>query len=186
MKASTRSAPALAAVLIAAAALAAPSAPSEGPPLSGRFAQSYRVIEEPELVPDYAFEDGEGADRALVEFRGKVVVAMFWASWCGICAREVPKLAALQTRLGGDGLHVAPLAQDGDRASIRAWLRERGAPNLPAYRDVDSLLATLLGIRGVPTSFVIDKRGRMVGVVQGGADWNSDEAVALLRHYLDE
>ncbi len=170
-------------LLLAALASLALLGGSSGPPLSGDFARRYRVLEEPQPAPEYAFQDAEGRDHALTEFEGRVVIAMFWATWCGVCAKEMPKLDRVQARFADDGLVVAPLAQDGDTEEIRAWLARRGVEHLPIYRD--PVIGSLLGIRGVPTTFLIDKAGRMVGVVQGGAPWDSPEATALLRHYLD-
>lgn len=174
----------LAAALAVAGLGAGAAEESDGPPLSGEFARKFRLLDEPFPAPDYAFEDADGNAKALVEFKGQVVLAMFWATWCGVCAREMPKLDRLQAKFGGNGLVVVPLAQDGDPAKIRAWFRERGVEDLPVYRD--EVLGGLLGIRGVPTTFLIDKAGRMVGVAQGAAPWESKEATALLRHYLDE
>lgn len=165
-------------------AVAAGPAP-EGPPLSGTFAKRYRVIEEPTAAPAYAFQDAEGREKALVEYGGRVVIATFWATWCGVCARELPKLDRLQARLGGEGLSVVALSQDAGLERIRAWYAKRGIEHLEVNRDEGAVLGSILGIRGVPTSFVVDKRGRMVGVVQGAAAWESPEATALLRHYLD-
>ena len=85
---------------------------SSGPPLSGDFARRFRLLDGPFPAPDYAFQDAKGEYRALVEFKGQVVLAMFWATWCGVCAREMPKLGRVQARFGKQGLVVAPLAQE--------------------------------------------------------------------------
>ncbi len=166
------------------AALALPARAGE-PPLSGAFASRYRAIPEPELVPDYAFQEGGGREWGMVEFRGRVVVAMFWATWCPVCGREVPKLDRLQARLGQEGLVVIALAQDrGGPELVERWFAERGVRHLRVFHDPGSILARTVGIRGLPTTFVIDKAGRMVGVIEGPGAWDSPEAAALLRHYL--
>lgn len=166
------------------AALALPARAGE-PPLSGAFASRYRAIPEPELVPDYAFQEGGGREWGMVEFRGRVVVAMFWATWCPVCAREMPNLDRLQAELGDEGLLVVALSQDRGGPEVAArWLEERDLDNLRPFHDPRSVLARVIGINGVPTAFVIDKQGRMVGVVEGPGRWDTPEAEALLRHYL--
>ncbi len=170
--------------LLAALALAGAAAPA-GPPLEGDFGRRYRVIAQPETAPDYAFREHGGREWGFVELRGRVILAMFWATWCPVCARELPVLDRLQARLGDEGLLVVALSQDRGGTEVAArWLAERGLRNLRVFHDPRSVLARTLGISGVPTTFVIDKRGRMVGVVEGPGRWDTPEAEALLRHYL--
>lgn len=170
--------------LLAALALAGAAAPA-GPPLEGDFGRRYRVIAQPETAPDYAFREHGGREWGFVELRGRVILAMFWATWCPVCGREVPKLDRLQARLGQEGLVVIALAQDrGGPELVERWFAERGVRHLRVFHDPGSILARTVGIRGLPTTFVIDKAGRMVGVIEGPGAWDSPEAAALLRHYL--
>lgn len=141
-----------------------------------------RAIKEQATVPDVAFKDRLGRDRGFVEYRGDVVVAVFWATWCPICAREMPKFDRLQADLGGEGVRVVALSVDREGiAIVERYYAERGLRHLKIYHDSESILASIIGIRGVPTTFVIDPKGRMVGVVEGGAAWDSPEAYAYLR-----
>lgn len=154
-------------------------------PLRGDFAHHFRFLEEPRPAPPYAFQQADGGDRALGEFAGRVVIATFWATWCGICSRELPKLDRLQQQLGAEGLTVLALAQDDvGVAGVRRFYEERGVRHLGIYFDREAILGTLMGIRGVPTSFLIDREGRVRGRVEGAAAWDSPEARAFLRHYL--
>ena len=154
-------------------------------PLSGEFGAKLRPVKEFMAAPEIAFKDDSGRDWGFVEFRGKVVIAMFWATWCPICAKEMPKLDALQGELRGEGLQVVALSQDSEGPPVVVdYYARRGIQHLGVYHDPGSLMASIVGIRGVPTVFVIDKAGRVVGVVEGGADWGSPEAKSFLRHYL--
>lgn len=153
---------------------------------NGSFGRSLRLIDDRPVAPEIAFKDETGRDWGFVEFRGKVIVAVFWATWCPICAREMPKLDRLQADLGEKRLLVAALSQDrGGAEVVQRYYAERNIRHLRVFIDPESILASVLGIRGVPSVFVIDPMGRMVGVVEGGADWNSPEAYAFLRNLLE-
>ena len=112
---------------------------------------------------------------------------MFWATWCPVCAVEMPKLDRLQAKLGGQGLRVLALSQDvGGAEVVERYYAERGIDQMEIFVDQGAILGSVLGIRGVPTIFVIDRQGRMVGVVEGPAEWDSPEAVGFLRGLLGQ
>lgn len=152
--------------------------PPEKP--GGRFGQQLRILDEPVLAPDYIFREAGGREWGFLEFRGNVVVANIWATWCGVCRKELPKLDTLAVELADRGVSVLALAQDTDAEAVKATLAKRGLRNLRAFQDVDSVLTASLGVFGVPTTFVIDTSGYIVGVTQGAADWDSKEARAFL------
>jgi thiol-disulfide isomerase/thioredoxin len=165
----------LAAVWLAPSAAVAPPARPEG-----TFGRQLRIVDEPVLAPDYVFREAGGREWGFLEFRGKVVVANIWATWCGVCRKELPKLDRLEAALGDAGVTVVALAQDADADAVKATLAKRGLSNLRPFQDVDSVLTASLGVFGVPTTFVIDPQGYIVGVAQGAADWDSPEARAFL------
>ncbi len=162
-----------------------PEVEQEGPPLSGRFGARLHRIESPLRLPDYLLVGGAGNEVAFNEMRGRVLLVTFWAPWCGICARELPKLDRLAGEHRGAGLRVALLGRDASAADLARNLDERGLHYAESYLDVDNVNAAALGVNGVPTTFVADRDGWIVGAVRGGADWDSPEAEAYLRHYLD-
>ena len=165
--------------------LSVPAWAAEPPPLAGGFGSKIEVLDPASAAPEVAFKDGSGRDWGFVEFKGKVVVAIFWATWCPICAGEMPKLDQLQAELGPEGLQVIALSLDSDGPSVvPPYFAQRGIDHLNVYHDTGSLLAAIMGVRGVPTVFVIDTEGQLVGAVEGGADWGSPEAKSYLRHYL--
>ena len=164
----------LAGLTVSLATAAAPDAPE------GRFGRQLRILDEPVQAPDYVFREAGGREWGFVEFRGKVVVANIWATWCGVCRKELPKLDRLAVDLADQGVSIVALAQDADAEAVKQTLAKRGLENLRAFQDVDSVLTASLGVFGVPTTFVIDPGGFIVGVAQGAADWDSKEARAFL------
>jgi thiol-disulfide isomerase/thioredoxin len=142
---------------------------------------------EPKEVPAFGFTDAAGNELTLADFRGKVVVLNLWATWCAPCRREMPSLDRLQAEHRGDDLLVLPLSVDrADLAKIQEFYEEVGVEHLDIYRDPKAAASRALGAFGLPTTVVIDREGRDVGRLLGPAEWDGEEAVALLRSLLDE
>jgi cytochrome c biogenesis protein CcmG/thiol:disulfide interchange protein DsbE len=106
--------------------------------------------------------DGGGSSRRLADYHGGWLVVNFFASWCGPCADEASLLKALQRRLAGRGTIVGVAWNDAS-ADTRDFVREHGV-RYPIVRDVDRSFGDAYGVNGVPETFVIDPRGRIVAL----------------------
>lgn len=120
-----------------------------------------------DLAPDFTLPrlDGPGEVR-LSSLRGKVVVLNVWASWCKPCEEEAPVLEATWRRHGGRGLVVIGADWKDLRSEARRFSREYGM-TYPLVDDGEQLTRPY-GLTGVPETFVIDRRGRVVGSIAGG------------------
>jgi len=96
----------------------------------------------------------------LAAFKGQVVYLDFWASWCAPCRESFPWMSHLQSELGPDALVVIAVNVDRERAAADRFLREHRAQFRVIY-DPDGLLAEKFGVRGMPTSFLIDRNGHV-------------------------
>ncbi|GLH68127.1 TlpA family protein disulfide reductase [Geothrix edaphica] len=114
-------------------------------------------------VRKVAFRDAEGARRTLADYRGKVVVVDVWATWCPPCRKSLPEVAELQ-RSGGDRYVVLPISVDrGGWEDVKPFLAKNPQLGLTAYLpDGAEGLEPLGEIRGIPTTFIIDREGRVV------------------------
>ncbi len=148
-------------------------------------ALGYELTVPPRPVGEIAFTDAGGAPLTLADKRGKVVVLNLWATWCPPCVREMPSLDRLQAALGGADFEVVALSVDRSGAAVvLPFLEKLGIGALDIYLDTSSRVLRTLAINGLPTTVLIDRDGREVGRVIGPAEWDSDEAIALIRHYL--
>jgi thiol-disulfide isomerase/thioredoxin len=163
----------------------APASPAGAPPLSGTVA-NFTVFDPLRPAPEAVFADGDGNPVTFADFRGKVVLVNFWATWCVPCVQEMPALDRLQAKLGGEGLRVVALSQDRDGApAVVRFYEKYDFGNLEVYVDPKGALAAPFGIGVLPTTVLIDRAGRLVGQLVGAAEWDAPEAQALIRHYLD-
>jgi thiol-disulfide isomerase/thioredoxin len=136
----------------------------------------------PAALPDIAFVDGDGRDRNLGEWRGKVVLVNLWATWCAPCKREMPGLDRLQAKLGGADFTVLPISLDRSGPEKPGqFLASNGLKNLPLYLDRSSTIMQTLRVPGLPVSIIVDRQGREVARLAGSAEWDSPEAEALIR-----
>jgi thiol-disulfide isomerase/thioredoxin len=139
------------------------------------------------LVPDLAFKDSSRADIKLSKWQGRVVLLNLWATWCNPCRKEMPTLDDAQKQLGSKDFEVVALSVDrkGLEASS-AFLKETGADSLGLYVDDTTQSLEDLQAFGLPVTLLIDHKGREIGRLLGPAEWNSPEAIALIKTAIVE
>ena len=158
-----------------------------GPPDGGGNAVSVNFVffDKPRPLPDVRFVDGAGQSRSLADLRGHPLVLNIWATWCVPCRQEMPTLERLQAALNGSDTLVVPLSIDRKgRLAVAAFYREIGIKSLGTYVDQSGDATHLLGVSGIPTTFLVDRDGREIGQKIGPADWDSPDMVALIRGRL--
>ena len=138
-------------------------------------------------VPDLVFKDSSGSEISLRKWQGRVVLLNLWATWCAPCRREMPTLNDVQKQLGSKDFEVVALSVDrkGLEASA-AFLKETGADALGLYIDETTTSLNMLQALGLPVTLLIDRKGREIGRLLGPAEWNSREAVALMKAAIAE
>ncbi len=155
------------------------------PPLQGVFKDNFTLLNPPVPAPQASFSDAKGRDLTLAEFKGRVVLLNFWATWCAPCVREMPTLDRVQGKLGAEGLSVVAVSEDrGGLEVVDPFLKQLGLRQLEIYLDPRGTLAREFGLAGLPTTLLIDAEGRLVGGLEGPAEWDSEDALSLIRFYL--
>jgi thiol-disulfide isomerase/thioredoxin len=148
---------------------------------------AFVVKAERKLAPDLLFQDAQGKQRSLSQWRGRVVLVNLWASWCGPCRSEMPSLAALQRRFGSDDFEVVAISVDKGGAKVAApFLQETKASELRLYVDPTAKSIEMLTALGLPASVLIDREGKEIGRLLGPAEWTSPEAYRLVNLAINE
>jgi len=141
----------------------------------------------PRGEPDPAFFGPNGETLHLADFKGQVLVVNFWATWCAPCVQEMPTLAKLQTAFAGQPVKVMAISLDRpeDKDLAQRFILKHGP--LVFYQDPKYALPFSLDPRpeGVPITVIIDRNGHERARLEGGADWNSPEAKAVLNRVLE-
>ncbi|WP_211235994.1 TlpA disulfide reductase family protein [Leisingera aquimarina] len=146
------------------------------------------VHSEPRDVSATAFELADGAGTASLEdYKGKVVLLNFWATWCAPCRKEMPQLSELQEEFGGEDFEVLTIATGRNSpAGIQKFFDENGISNLPRHQDPKQALAREMAVIGLPITVLLDRDGKEVARLLGDAEWNSDSAKAIVQAMIGE
>ena len=157
---------------------------ANAPPLGGWMAQ-FTLNDPPRPAPETELRTVAGEPVTLAAYKDKVVLVNFWATWCVPCVREMPSLDRLQAAFDKEKFLILAVSVDrGGAAKVTPFLKKHGIENLTPLLDQRMRLASALGVPGMPTSFLLDREGRVLGSLPGIAEWDSPEAKALIQHYL--
>jgi thiol-disulfide isomerase/thioredoxin len=161
-------------------------ASSTAPPKPLPAELDFTPLPTPRAVPALAFVDGEGAPKALADFKGRVVLLNIWATWCVPCRAEMSALDRLQAKLGGPDFQFVALSIDRKGLDVvKPFYAELGLGSLGIYLDRSASAAHALDTVGVPTTLLIDRDGRELGRKLGPAPWDEPDAVALIRRAIE-
>jgi peroxiredoxin len=121
------------------------------------------MAEAGDRAPDFVLADVAGNMTSLASFRGKPLVLHFWATWCPYCRKVQPGLDALQTQFSDSELVVVGVSfRENDGADPQGVLEQRGVHFRTLLEGDD--VASLYAVRGTPTTFFIDRKGRIIGM----------------------
>ncbi|MBN2740228.1 MAG: TlpA family protein disulfide reductase [Rhodobacteraceae bacterium] len=144
--------------------------------------ESLVTYSKPLPLPPFSFTDDKGNEHSMADYKGKVVLLNFWATWCPPCREEMPFLNTLEKEFGGDHFAVVTIATGGSNspAKVGAFFDKENLDALPRFYDEAAFASRAMGVLGLPVTVLIDKDGHEVGRMIGGAQWDSPEAKKLL------
>jgi peroxiredoxin len=148
-----------------------------------------------DLAPDFKLPNTTGSEQTLADFKDKVVLLNFWATWCEPCVSEMPAMQRLYLKLKDRGFAVVAIATDDTVDAIREFQKNYSL-DFPILIDQKGTLKTRYKVTGVPESFLLDRQGRMVMVLDpetnqpsvrivGPRDWDSPRLMAMIGQKLD-
>ena len=137
-------------------------------------------------APAISFVDLAGNTVSLSEFTGKIVLVNLWATWCAPCVREMPSLERVQSRLG-DKIAVVAISEDhGGSKIVEPFIDKLELKSVKIYLDPKSTVERAFKVQGLPTSFLIDREGRVLGRVEGAAEWDAPKLLKVLKSFLGD
>jgi peroxiredoxin len=160
------------------------SAPSEGPSSRPAAYQGRPSIGTP--APDFRLKDLDGNAVSLSEYRGKVVLLNFWATWCGPCRVEMPAMEALYRSMKSKGLEILAVSVDQEGTAVTRPFQESMGLSFPILHDLDYQVGLTYGARTLPMTFAVDRNGTIRQLIFGARDWNSPEARRGIEEVLQE
>lgn len=141
---------------------------------------SVQALKEARRAAEFSLTDVDGRKRTLSEFKGKVLIIHFWASWCEPCKMEFPALSKLASDFGPRGLSVIGVAED-SRERVQEFLKENRA-HFPVLIDQYGSAMREYRVSLIPVSVIVGKDGQVIGILMGPRDYASAEA----REYFEK
>ena len=135
-------------------------------------------------APDFVIENLSGGDTGLADYKGSIVLLNFWATWCMPCRAEMPSMETLWHKYKDQGFVIVAISIDeGSKKRVEKFI-EIFDLSFPVLLDPESKVNDLYKVSNMPTSFLIDRNGKIISRIVGSDDWTSEEAIQLVETLL--
>jgi len=134
-------------------------------------------------APEFVLKTMDGQDLDRRAFKGKIVLVNFWATWCGPCKEEMPALERLRQKFRDREFEVLAITTDNQRKAIASFSKTLGL-TFPVLLDETKEVSDMFGVRGLPTSVLIDGDGKLLGRAVGPRAWDGPEMLALIQSLI--
>jgi len=167
----------------AAPAAAAPAVPADHAAYRKLAEANFEVPTREITATDFQLDVLGGGPTKLSSYRGKLVLLNFWATWCPSCREEIPSMERLYARLEKKGFTIVAVDLSEPRDVVKRFVAENKM-TYPVLLDTSGDVGALYGARSIPTTYVIDRKGRILGRTIGSRAWDAPEVVSLFESLL--
>ncbi|MCG6939073.1 MAG: TlpA family protein disulfide reductase [Gammaproteobacteria bacterium] len=150
---------------------------------------SYNLTPVNKVTPasDFELMNMDEEKKKLSDFRGKVVLLNFWATWCPPCIREMPSMERLHQEINADDFKVIAVNQMENPDDVFAFTGQLDIyPTFDILFDTTSSVSVAYAVRGLPTTYLIDKQGRIRYRAVGGREFNHPKVVKIIKDLINE
>ena len=129
-------------------------------------------------------KDMNGNNVSLADFKGKIVFLNFWTTWCPTCRIEMPSMEKLHQKLKNKDFAMVTINLQESASRVKGFFKGLKL-SFTALLDTTGEVGAAFGIRAIPTTYILDKTGRIIGQANGPREWDSKEAIALFENLID-
>ncbi len=150
------------------------------------FMEALGIFELDEKIeaPDFTLKDLNGKEVKLKDYRGKIVFLNFWATWCLPCRVEMPSMEKLYAQFKSRNFTILAINLRENSRTVKDFQKEFKL-TFPILLDTDGSVGLEYAARAIPTTYLVDRKGYIIGAALGPRDWASKEAFELFNHLLD-
>lgn len=157
-----------------------------GAPVSAEPVADRSMVKIGDEAPNFQLRDLAGNMVALSQFRGKVVLLNFWATWCGPCREEMPSMEQLYHNMPRKDFEILAVSTDPQGAVVTRPFQQEFGLTFPILHDPDMRVGLSYGARSLPMSVMIDRHGIVRLKIFGGPrDWDSPEGHQLIQKLMN-
>ena len=142
-----------------------------------------RVLAQRPDIIDFTLPLLNGELNSLSSHKGKVVILNFWATWCPPCRAEMPSMEALYKRFQNQGLEILALDIGESAAVVQQFIRNNNY-TFPVLLDLSGTAGSVYGVTAIPTSFIIDRGGKIISRITGSIQWDTPRVIAAFETLL--
>ena len=140
-------------------------------------------LEPPIFAPDFTLPGVTEEEIKLSDYRGKIILLNFWATFCVPCRLEMPSLQALSEKYHHDNVEIIAISVDeGREKSVREWIKKNNL-DFPIALEGQSA-GKVYEVSALPVTFIIGKKGQLIGRILGEREWNNEETTQFIEHLL--
>jgi thiol-disulfide isomerase/thioredoxin len=145
------------------------------------FASKLKEFNPPESFNSLDYKNEKGEIHNTSQSKAKLTLVHFWATWCAPCVKEFPQIDTLQHNYADKGLRIIALSIEGERGfeKIQRFFTSNGITHITPYIAGSTVIKDT-GIRGLPTTFFIDRHGKKIALLEGPIDWSSTEIITYI------
>ena len=158
-----------------------------GDPARGdtHFMEALAIVRFDEKIKaqNFILQDLNGNKVSMEDYRGKIVFLNFWATWCPPCRVEMPSMEKLYNEFKSKDFTILAIDLQEDAATVKTF-KEQYKLNFPILLDSDGSVALIYGAMSIPTTYLIDRDGYLLGGALGPRDWATEDAFELINHLL--
>ena len=133
---------------------------------------------------DFTLQLLSGTNATLSSYRGKVVILNFWATWCPPCRAEMPSMETLYQRYKDQGLEMLAVNLGENTSTVQQFIQRNGY-TFPVLLDRERKSGSLYGIEAIPTTFILDRQGKIIGRIVGSIHWDTPQVFAAFEALLN-
>ena len=130
-------------------------------------------------APDFNLTDIQGKSHSLSDYKGKVVLVQFWATYCTPCRKEMPTMNNLVKKMQGKPFEIITVNMAESKQDIEKFITKVPI-DFPVLLDTDGSVLSQWKVFAAPANFILDKTGNIIFTLYGGTEWDSDEMVKNL------
>jgi thiol-disulfide isomerase/thioredoxin len=150
-----------------------------------RSLKGFQTTNTSKLSIEQSFINAHGVKKNLADYLGQGIVFNLWATWCAPCVREMPQLDRLKKKLLNDKIEVLAISVDrGGAAIVEKFFRQNKINNLEILANPSGNILRETKTKGLPTTFLINAKGKIIGRIQGVLEWDSPKIASFIRSCL--
>jgi peroxiredoxin len=169
-------------VQLAFGVVSSTSAEAESPFMQAQAVErNVTMVKVGDEAPNFQLRDLAGNVMSLSQFRGKVVLLNFWATWCGPCRVEMPAMEQLYRTFSRREFEILAVSTDAQGVAVTRPFQRAMGFTFPVLHDEEYRVGLIYGARSLPLTFMVDRQGVIRKKIFGARDWDSPEARDLIQ-----